>query len=246
MKEEHSQIISKTVDDPYQIETLRFKITGLHNKPVLILPDGKRIKIPRVWLYPAKEKEVEEDQGAYVSSFKYLEDVTSFLIDKELLGLHIDSWDSMTSGHGSASAGAGRDIFLVYNSKTNRIYPGVIDLGITKDRVRSMGCFFATFHNFVLGDVNDDGLTDIGVKLEKIWCEEGYDEKKQVDTISAPYYKEYPIEWYVFRENRWEKAPQFNGVQPKMAIQKMPMIGLSKSPVDFVREIYKEELKVKK
>jgi hypothetical protein len=234
----------QTSGDQYQMYTASFKFSERNKKSFLILPDGMGIEIPKAWLYPPEE--VERDRDSYVSSFNYLEQVTSFLIHKELLGLHLSSWDYMPPGTGSAMAGAGRDIFLVYDTKTHQISPGILDLGITKDRVRSMGCFFATFHDFVIGDVNNDGLTDIGVKLEKIWCEEKSDEKQQVDLMSGPYYKEYPIEWYVLRGKRWEKSPRYSGVRPKKTMQKLPMIGLTKSPIEFVREIYKDKLKERK
>ena len=237
-------VLCQIVNNPFQIDTVSFKFSKLDKKPFLVLPDGKGIEIPKVWLYPANE--VEKDQDLFVSSFNYLEQVTSFVIDKELLGLHLSSWDYMPPGTGSAMAGAGRDIFLVYNTKTHHIHAGILDLGITKDRIRSMGCFFSKFHNFVVGDINNDGLTDIGVKLEKIWCEEESDEKQQRDLMGRPYYKEYPIVWYVLRGNGWKRSPQFNGVRPKKIIQKMPLIGLTKSPIDFVREIYKNKLEVRK
>ena len=226
----------------YQLDTLSFKFSKLHEKPFLVLPDGKRIEIPKAWLYPAEE--VQEDEESYVTSFNYLEPVTSFEIGKELLGLHLSSWDYMPTG--SAMAASGRDIFLVYNKKMQQISPGILDNGLTKNRVRSMGCFFATFHDYVIGDINNDGLTDIGVTLEKIWCEEQFDEKRQLDLMSGPYYEKYPIEWYIFKGNIWKKASQYNGIRPEKAIMKLPMIGLKKSPVEFVREIYKNKLIEKK
>jgi hypothetical protein len=236
-------VLCQIVDNPFQIDTVSFKFSELDKKLFLILPNENKIEIPRGWLYPPKE--VEKDQDSYVSSFNYSGQINSFLIEKELLGLHISSWDYMPPGTGSAMAGAGRDIFLVYNAKTHHIHAGILDLGITKERVRSMGCFFVTFHDLFVGDVNNDDLTDIGVKLEKIWCEKESDVNQEIDFMGGPYYKEHPIEWYVLRGNKWEKSPQFNGVQPK-TIQKIPMIGLTKSPIDFVREIYKDKLKVKK
>jgi hypothetical protein len=234
------KVLGQTSINYYQLDTVSFKFSELGKKPFLVLPDGKRIEISKAWLYP--QKEVEEEQDFYVSSFNYLEPVTSFLIGKDLLGLHLSSWDYMPPSTGSAMAASGRDIFLVYNTKTQQLSPGILELGITKDRIRFMGCFFSTFHNFIIGDINNDGLIDIGVTLEKIWCEEKSDEERQIDFMSGPYYKMYPIEWYVLRGNKWEKSPQYNGIRPKESIMKLPLIGLKKSPVEFVREIYKEKL----
>ena len=234
------KVLGQTNSSHYRLDTVSFKFSELDKKPFLVLPDGKRIEIPKAWLFPPEE--VEKDQDSYVSSFNYMEPVTNFLIGKELLGLHLSSWDYMPSGTGSAMAAAGRDIFLVYNTKTQQISPGILEHRITKNRVRSMGCFYSTFHNFIIGDINNDGLTDIGVTLEKIWCEEESNQEQQIDVMSGPYYKKYPIEWYILKGNTWERAPQYNGIRPKQAIMKLPMIGLKKSPVEFVREIYKDKL----
>jgi hypothetical protein len=234
------KLLCQTNIKHYQIDTVSFKYTELEKQPFLILPGGKRIEVPKAWLFPQEEDRKDED--TYVNSFNYLEPVTSFKIGKELLGLHLSSWDYMPPGTGSAMAASGRDIFFVYNMKTQKISPGIIYNGITKERFRSEGCFFAKFQNYILGDIDNDGLTDIGVILEKIWCEGKSDEKKQIDFMSGPYYKKYPIEWYIFKGNIWKKAFQYNGILIGKAIMTLPMIGLKKSPVDFVREIYKNNL----
>ncbi|MEN6320400.1 MAG: hypothetical protein ABFD82_16815 [Syntrophaceae bacterium] len=221
---------------------MSFKFSQFNKKSFLIPHEGKKIELPKAWLYPPKD--VEKDHDSYMSSFNYLKPVTSFRIDKDFVGLHLSSWDSMPPGSGSAMAGVGRDIFLVYGTKTRHIHPGILNLGITKARARLMGCFGATFHSFIIGDVNNDGLTDIGVKQERIWCEEESVESRKIYSMNGPYYKEYPIEWYIFRGHKWIRAPEFNGVQPKMLSQKMPLTGLTKSPIDFVREITKDKLKV--
>jgi hypothetical protein len=235
------EVLGQPNINPYRLDTVSFKTSELDKKSFLVLPGGKRIEIPKMWLYPSEE--VKQDQHSYVSSFNYLEPVTGFPINRKLLGLHLSSWDYMPLGSGSAMAASGRDIFLIYNRATHKLMPGILDLGITKERVRSMGCFFASFNEFYLGDVNNDGLTDIGVTLEKIWCEEVSDEDRQMNFMSGPYYKKNPIEWYILRGLRWERAPQYEGIRPKKAIMKLPMIGLIESPVEFVRGIYKEELK---
>jgi hypothetical protein len=234
------KVLCQTNASHYRLDTVSFKFSEFDKKPFLVLPDGKRIEIPKAWLYPPKE--VEKDRDSYVNSFNYMEPVTTFQIGKELVGLHLSSWDYMPPGTGSAMAAAGRDIFLVYNKKTHQISPGILEHHITKNRVRWMGCFYSTFHNFIIGDINNDGLIDIGVTLEKIWCEEKSDEEQQIDLISGPYYKKYPIEWYIFKGNTWEKAPLYNETWPKKAIMELPMIGLTKSPVEFGQEMYKDKL----
>lgn len=231
------------IDDPYQIKTSRYKFSESDKAPFLILPDGKKTPIPREWLYPPQD--LEEDDGSYVNSFKYSEQVTSFFIAKELVGIHFSSWDDMPVSSGSAMVGAGRDVFLVYNTKTKEVHRGIVDLGITKDRVRSTGCFFATFHEFLVGDVNNDGLTDIGVVLEEIGCEEDLIKQQQTGLKVEPYYKKHPIQWYVFKKNTWEKSARYRGFQPEKTIRKLPLIRLIKSPTDFIRELYRNKLKTK-
>ena len=262
--DEFAKNCEKSDRNRFQIDTLRFRISKTGEATFLQLADGTKIEIPKEWLYPASD--VEKDKDSYVSSFNYLEPVTSFVIDgrtarSKLIGIHISSWDCMPPGTGSAMAGSGRDIFLIYNSATHKLWPGIIDLGVTKYRVRWMGCFFSEFNNFYLCDVNNDGLTDIGVQLEKIWCDEETDEQQQIDFMSGPYYKKLPIQWYSFKVNTWKKLPAYD-IDPGASrtdkggsfkphhydktMVKLHMIGLTKSPIDFVREIYKEELKEEK
>jgi hypothetical protein len=230
-------------DEPYQVDFSGCRFSELDEKLFLVLPNGRKIEIPRDWLYPPKE--VEEDQNAYVTSFTYSERVTNFQVDKHLLGIHLSSWDAMpAAGGGSAMAGAGRDVFLIYNTTTHQLHQGIVDLGITKGRIRSMGCFFATFHGFFIGDINNDGLTDIGVALEEIKCGEDSKEQGQTSSQAQPYYKKHPIQWYVFKNNAWEKSSQYRGAEPGKTMRKLPLIGLIKSPTDFIRELYGDRLRV--
>jgi len=259
--DEFAKSCEKSDRNQFQVDTLRFKISKSENTTFLFITDKRKIEIPKEWLYPARD--VEKDKDSYVSSFNYLKPVTSFVIDSQnassnLIGIHISSWDSMPPGSGSAMAASGRDIFLIYNSSTHKLLSGIIDLGITKERVRSMGCFFAIFNNFYLGDVNNDGLTDIGIQQEKIWCDEKTDEQQQIDFMTGPYYKKLPIQWYAFEENTWKKLPLYNidpgafrtdkggAFKPRhydKPIVKLPMISITKSPIELVREIYKGKLK---
>ena len=259
--DEFAKNCEKSDRNQFQVDTLRFKITKFENTTFLFITDKRKIEIPNDWLYPAGD--VEKEKNSYVSSFNYLKPVTSFVIDgrterSKLIGIHISSWDYMPPGSGSAMAASGRDIFLIYNNSTHKLSPGILDLGITKDRVRSMGCFFAIFNNFYLGDINNDGLTDIGIQKEKIWCDEVTDEQRQIDFMTGPYYKKLPIQWYAFKENTWKRLPLYDIDPGKFRTDKggyfklhpytqpdvkLPMIGMKKSPVEFVREIYKGKLK---
>jgi hypothetical protein len=73
--------------------------------------------------------------------------------------------------------------------------------------------------------------------MERIWCEEYFDEKKQVDSISGPFYQKQPIKWYIFDSTKWIYQSKSDGLKPKNALIRLSLIGLIKSPVDFVKDI---------
>ena len=180
----------------------------------------RALLIPNDWLI---DKESEE-QG-YVSGFNYDSTITVFKIGNGLTGIHLSSYEIQKGG--SAQAAAGRDVFLVMDEKKNELYPGLIDLGITKDRVRSAGNFYATNTIFLLADINGDGFKDIGTIKEDL----------QFSPVNQMYSR-YPTEWYIFKNNRWNLETDSRGIFPPHNIVKFPLIGLSKSPVDYIKEVY--------
>ena len=167
------------------------------------------------------------------------------------MGLHLSSYEIQKEG--SAKAAAGRDVFLVLKPKARRLYPGGMVCGVTKKRVRSMGCFFAVFHRFIIGDVNNDRLTDVGVTREEISCDEVHDREKGVGLMKGPLHEVHPVRWYIYRPARWKDRghvsvmdhwsydPDYDGKHPRGSLQ-LPLIGLAKSPVDFVRDVYRGKL----
>ncbi len=197
------------------------------------------IAIPEVWLVPPDE--LEDEAEAYVSSFNYDEQVTAFPIGDGRKGLHVSSYEIQREG--SARAAAGRDVFLVLDEKAKVLYQGGLALGITKERVRIMGCVFARFHGFIIGDINNDRLIDIGVTKEEVKCEEVYDKEQGVDRMVGPSYVKHPIRWYLFVGDSWKHKPDYDGKLPRAGYLKLPLIGLEKSPVDFVKELYRGRLK---
>ncbi|MBN1271655.1 MAG: hypothetical protein JXB26_05235 [Candidatus Aminicenantes bacterium] len=197
------------------------------------LPDGDRIEVEKRWLFPPED--VETDESLHVTSFDYNRDVTVFTISEYTAGVHISSYSIKKQG--SAMNASGRDVFLILDTERKKIYPGNFKLGITKERMRDRGCFYATFNNFFIGDIDGNGLTDIGIVKEKIWCEEYFDKKNQTDSLSGPYYKKQPIKWYLFISDNWRCQSAYDGMKPEGQFLKLPLIGLIKSPVDFVKDM---------
>ncbi len=220
---------------PVFYETEKFNLRVIEGGDFLQIPGGETIKIPQSWLFPPKEE--MEGEKSYTNPHKYEAAINSFPIGNDLTGLHLSSYDLMPPGTGSANAGSGRDLFLIFDSHNKSLREGGFHLGITKSRVRSMGCFFAQHNNFVIGDVDGKGMTDIGVTLEKIWCDFGKNHN-----LSGPFYRKYKIRWYVFDGRMWHYSSEFDGMILNKSFARLPLIGLVKNPVQFVREILKDRI----
>jgi hypothetical protein len=173
-----------------------------------------RIRIPREWLIPPQEEKAEEDD--YISSFAYNEEVGSFPIGNGEVGIHLSSY--AIAQEGSAGAAAGRDVFLVLEPDSRQLRPGPLQLGVTEERVRSEGCWRAKAAHFLLADVNDDGLGDIGVVREQIDCSS---------------YFQYPPGWYVFSAGTWKLDSAYARTWPEKWSE-LPLLGMKMTPVDFV------------
>lgn len=189
----------------------------------------KQIAVPREWLIPPQE-EKEEEEGAYVSSFNFGRQVTSFPIGNGKIGLHVSSFAVQTQG--SAQAAAGRDVFLLFDPGSSALFRGGIERGTTKERVRYIGCFSAKAERYYLADVDGDGLTDIGVVQEELECLQSK-KRQDVDMIVGPFYRQESVAWYVFKGNAWKLEPSFSGKFPEH-YQELPLIGIDRSPVDYV------------
>lgn len=220
-------------------DTTNFRLERGQHGYSLKYAQNKCITIPEVWLVPPDE--VERENQAYVSSFNYDEQVTAFPIGDGRKGLHVSSYEIQREG--SARAAAGRDVFLVLDQKAKALHQGGLALGLTKGRVRVMGCFFANFHSFIIGDINNDRLIDIGVTKEEVKCEEVYDKEQEVDRMVGPSYIKHPIRWYLFVGDCWKYKRYYDGKLPRTGYLKLPLIGLEKSPVDFVKKLYRGRLK---
>jgi len=232
-------VVAKSGNDLLTVDVNNFQLFRDQHNYSLQYGKDERLIIPLEWLIPPDE--VQEDDQSYVSSFNYDKDVTSFQIGDGRIGLHLSSYKIQEGG--SANAAAGRDVFLVFDPINKKLHRGGLKLGITKSRVRSMGCPFAEFSFFVIGDINHDGLIDIGATKEEVRCEWMYDEEKDIDNIFGPFYEKHPIHWYIYVDAHWKYESSFKGQYPHTKYLKLPLINLAKSPIDFIRETYGERLK---
>ena len=224
--------VARSGNDLLTVNLIDFKLFRNHDNYSLQYCKNERLLIPVTWLIPTDE--VQEDEQCYVSSFHYDEPVTSFKIGDGRIGLHLSSYKIQKRG--SAQAAAGRDVFLVFDPEKLKLHPGGLKLGVTKSRVRVMGCFSAMFHCFVIGDINRDGLIDIGVVKEELKC-------KWVNNVpvrSGPFYEQLPIRWHIYMGAHWKYEPVFDGKSPPKRHFKLPLINLVKSPIDFVKEKYEK------
>src|SRR5579859_330498 len=192
--------------------------------------NGKRrqIAIPREWLVPPDEE--KEEIGNYVSSFGYDPPITSFAIGNGQIGLHLSSYD--VTREGTSHAAAGRDVFLLFDPQSLAVSNGGIQRGVTKWRVRSEGCISAAAEHYLLGDVNGDGLMDIGVVKEEIECVDKVNQAEDKEW-REPHYKQYSIDWYVLRGNTWQLDTSYSGKIPGV-INELPLIGSASSDVNEV------------
>ena len=212
---------------PTIISTDRFRLI-IEGKRFFLQPvsseKAHRIAIPRAWLISPREE--NEEEGRTVSSIRFDEHVASFPIGNGELGILLSSYDMMTEG--SMQAAAGRDVFLIYEPAPQRLRPGHVDLGITKERIFGEGCWYARMVHFIVADVNQDGFADIGTIKEEIRCPEGQ------EMWEGDSYEQHPLHWYVFSKDGWKREEEDSG-WPDSYIE-IPLIGIDTSPVDFVAQ----------
>jgi hypothetical protein len=214
-----------TSHEPIVISTDRFQLLIEGKRFFLQFSSGprtERLAIPRDWLIvPAEEKEEEE---LSVSSFRYDQQVTSFPIGNGEIGIQLLSYNMMREG--SMQAAAGRDIFLIFDPTAQKLRPGHMDLGITKERSFGEGCWSASMVHFIVSDVNQDGRADIGTIKEEIRCPEGE------DLWEGDSYQQHPLHWYLYTADGWKRETDDSGWPDSYA--ELPLIGIEMSPVDFV------------
>ena len=59
------------------------------------------------------------------------------------------------------------------------------------------------------------------------------------DDLSGPFYRKNKIRWYVFDGRMWRYSSEYDGKILDKNFAGLPLIGLVKNPVQFVREILK-------
>jgi hypothetical protein len=210
-----------------RIETNQFKLLpGQKDFILQSIQDGKKkeISIPRAWLIPPEEERAEEDN--YVSSFNYSEQVTSFPLGNGQIALHLSSYQ--TNDESSVQVASGRDLFLIYDTDSSSVREA-LDLGVTKERIHNLGCFEAKFCHFLLSDINEDEMVDIGVFREEILC----DRDKEGIPVSLPYYKFTRVQWYIFKKDLWEHDVNYDEHIPENYTE-LPLLGMKMSTIDFV------------
>lgn len=206
--------------------TQRFELTSDAGGFSLEFPSLETLKplpVPKEWLISSEDEAAAEE--SYISPNKFDRHVASFAVGDGRLGLHLSSFDAMREG--SAQAAAGRDVFLLYDPKESKLSRGLLDLGITKERGRVMGCFSAKATHFLTGDINEDGLTDLGVVREELKCEE------RDDFMHGPFYEQAPVAWCVLGQNGWQLDEAYSGQLPRRYSQ-LALIGISLTPIDYV------------
>ena len=210
------------------VDTSTFRLDESDGEFVLVSKDSGRNAVTREWLTIEAAHPVSD----YVSINEYNHRVTAFEVAGGLIGLHLSSYAIQPSG--SARAAAGRDVFLIYDRASAVLRPGLINLGLTKWRLRSEGCFAAAFTSFVIADIDGDRHMDVGVSRDEVSCPRTAVDG--ADVAGPAKYATHPMRWYTFVGDAWAENTTHLGAVPKRGQRRLPMIGLSKSPVEFVRE----------
>jgi hypothetical protein len=197
-------------------------------------PDGNAnapLVAPLDLLTPADELEAEE--GDVVSSFRWSDTATRFPIDRTTIAFHLSSYDIQPEG--SMQAAAGRDVFLVSDPGSQTLRTAGPKLGVTKERARTDGCMHALHHTFELGDVDGDGRLDLGIRREELRCVSVPAKQEPGEWLQAgPCEDARPVEWHRWNGGDWEAVRGASAPRESVAL---PLVGLVKSPVAFVKEM---------
>ncbi|MES0490770.1 MAG: hypothetical protein ABUK01_12300 [Leptospirales bacterium] len=219
-----------------KIEPKIFQLIADPASPMAQLDSGglcKKIYFSREWLHESFTKKGIEKS---IPENNFDRQVTAFKVTPNIIGFHLSSYEVQKSG--SAQIALGRDIFFVYMINEHTIFKGIVSLGMTKRRQRILRCFTAAHSKFLLSDINKDGNLDIGILKEELLCK-GL-KNSEADVMEGPYYKQYPIQWYIFEKDHWAYHSNFDSRFPAKSYWRLPLIGILKSPIDYVMELTRE------
>lgn len=201
----------------------RFSFVRENDRYWLMRADQPRLAVPPDWILSPDEAAQEPD--SYVSTTDFDKQVQEFPLGGGLIGLHVSSY--AIPGEGSVQAAAGRDVFLAFDPAQAKLTDGGIRLGVSKARGRASGAWNANLHRFYLQDVNADGQMDIGILEEQASCA----------GRSEPTIKARAMRWFVFHDGRWAHDRRYDGVTPRSSrASELPLVGMTKSPIDYVLE----------
>jgi len=241
-----------TAQNIYAISPSRHKIIDIETYKLIqinssyflnIAGQKSNTPIPSEWLL--NKKPIDDRLEKHISLNKFKSQITAFVIDNKdkLVGLHLSSYDIHDFGkQSSPGAAGGKDIFLIYERKTRKIYNSHLDFGTSKMRLKYGRCFYGKFSHFYLHQLPlRDGSYDLGVQIEEAKCTEHNVKNKIIKGIPR-YYNMGPIKWFKFKNKNegWVyidtvirdiKADNFIGNRD---MWKLPLIEMSKTPVDYV------------
>jgi hypothetical protein len=177
---------------------------------------------------------VEDGPDYYTNSCNWDTQVITFPISANELGIYLSSYDIQESG--SAQAAGGRDRFMVLDLENRELHQSAFTPGITKSRIRSLGKVTAKSQTFVLGDVNGDGFTDIGVTTEEIrWYNAAGD---ICHDPAGPFHCVTDPVWFVYHDKGWWRTEKYLPADKGGEVTPLPLVGIAKTPVDYVKEQY--------
>ena len=154
--------------------------------------------------------------------------VTAFALDAHRVGLHLMAYRISTEG--TSATALGRDAVLVLDRNTDALAPLAPPFGVTRGRTHAAGCWQAWDVTILVGDVNRDGIRDIGVIRRRLSCD-----IPEAGVPSLPSYREAPVHWWVSGGGAWAESDAYDGRLPPGYLR-VPARALHKSPVDWVLE----------
>jgi hypothetical protein len=207
-----------------RIETSRFIIRQKRN--TIKLCEGNRCQV-----LPAKLVHCESDQFEGATTF-FGRRAAAFAVGDGKVGIHLyglKEYEEADEVRGNDSFLAGCDLLLVYDPASSAVGLGR-DFGISQSRGRNGQCHGAWSTHFLLGDVNGDGLVDVGVVREKISCQITDDSS----ALPTHEYHQSRVEWQVYKSDRWHGAPTLHLI-PEPTLQ-LPLLDAVMLPVDVVAD----------